>query len=405
MTSDSDSTPKPTRKSRSERPKTPVTIDLQAESKPSAGEPESAQAPEPPLAAEEPAARSDPFSSEATPPDEPAPTVETPAEKRSPLLIPAVVGALAALLISGLVLVLQSAGILSVPRLAVTDRNLGTLEASLSGIQQRVSSLEQADSGAAASDLDALSRRIDEANSAGSALDARLRLVETALAALDGQSTPSDFDALATRVKALEDSIATIRTDLSTIAGRLDTVAAQEATRTESNKAARMVVAESFRQAASGSGPFAAELDLVAGLLPGNPDVATLTPLAARGVPSSNDIAAAFPAIARAVLSAAPVAAPEQSGMIGQILSLGQSLVTIRSTEPMAGDDPMAIVSRMEAALARKELVGAMAEYDALPSSAKTASADWARDARDRIKVDGLAAKLAEALASPDGAG
>jgi hypothetical protein len=69
----------------------------------------------------------------------------------------------------------------------------------------------------------------------------------------------------------------------------------------------------------------------------------------------------------------------------------------------MAGDDPPAIVSRIEAAVAKGDLAAALAEREGLPAVGKEASAAWAAKAADRVAVDGLVAKISGSAAAARG--
>jgi hypothetical protein len=78
-----------------------------------------------------------------------------------------------------------------------------------------------------------------------------------------------------------------------------------------------------------------------------------------------------------------------------------RGLVSIRPAGPVAGDDPPAIVSRMQAAVDKGDLATALDERDGLPDAGKEASASWAAAAADRIKIDSLIDQVAQTLDPP----
>ena len=67
-----------------------------------------------------------------------------------------------------------------------------------------------------------------------------------------------------------------------------------------------------------------------------------------------------------------------------------RSLVSVRPVGPVAGSDPPAVVSRMEAAVATGDLATALRERDGLPPAGKDASAAWAAKAMERVNADRL---------------
>ena len=117
-----------------------------------------------------------------------------------------------------------------------------------------------------------------------------------------------------------------------------------------------------------------------------------LAALAETGVPTRAALAESFPEAARAALAAARAEAGEGASVSAFL----RSQLGMRSLTPRAGDDPDAVLSRAEAALAEGRLSDALAEIEALPETARAAMADWAAQARSR--ADALVA--AEALSA-----
>ena len=73
-----------------------------------------------------------------------------------------------------------------------------------------------------------------------------------------------------------------------------------------------------------------------------------------------------------------------------------RKLVHVRAVGEVAGDDPVALVSQIEAALARGQAASALGIFARLPEAARKAGADWARTADARIAADAAAQSLRE---------
>jgi hypothetical protein len=168
--------------------------------------------------------------------------------------------------------------------------------------------------------------------------------------------------------------------------------------------AARAIAIVALRRAVDEGVPFTTDLDLAAALgLPAD-DVAALKPFAAKGVATRATLAAQFAAVGEAVVSATTQADPN-AGFFARLIAGIGSLVTVRPAGPVAGSDPAAIVSRMRAAVESGDLATALSERDALPPAGKDASADWAAAAGDRVAVDALIVKIAQAIGPAAGNG
>jgi hypothetical protein len=71
-----------------------------------------------------------------------------------------------------------------------------------------------------------------------------------------------------------------------------------------------------------------------------------------------------------------------------------RKLVRVKAVGEVAGDDPAALASQIQAALARGRTAQALGLYARLPEAARKAGADWARTAEARAAADGAAASL-----------
>ena len=125
-----------------------------------------------------------------------------------------------------------------------------------------------------------------------------------------------------------------------------------------------------------------------------NSDVAVpeaLAQTAASGVPTLATLSETYPDAARAALAAVR---REETG--GGVASFFAKQLGARSVAPREGDDPDAVLSRVEAALGEGRISDALAQADVLPDAAKAPLADWMAQANLRLN----AAREAEALAT-----
>ena len=125
-----------------------------------------------------------------------------------------------------------------------------------------------------------------------------------------------------------------------------------------------------------------------------NTDIAVpeaLAQTASSGVPTLSALSETYPDAARAALAAVR---SEETG--GGVASFFAKQLGARSVAPREGDDPDAVLSRVEAALGEGRVSDALAQADALPDVAKAPLADWMAQANLRLN----AAREAEALAT-----
>ena len=168
--------------------------------------------------------------------------------------------------------------------------------------------------------------------------------------------------------------------------------AAREAAAQAAEAAAQRAVALSQLQIALENGaPFA---DALAQL----PDVpAPLPDLAESGVPTQADLEEAFPPLAREALSNA-LRSADTSGAESRIGAFLRTQLGMRSLVPKEGDDPDAVLSRIEAAVSAGDLTAAVETASTLPDSAKAVLADWVALVEKRNSALAAAAALADSL-------
>lgn len=252
-----------------------------------------------------------------------------------------------------------------------------------SGLAERVAALETRDLPPDLSQaVKALQTRVDQiaaSSAVPGGVDAEaLKALQNQVSALDPSSLSQQVEAA---VRAAKDQLATA------------TAEAEARTQDLAQSLAERAALRQLLAALDSGAPFAGALpDLSSHDLP-----AVLTDHAMAGLPSLQSLRQAFPDAARAALEAARRA--DMGGSWTQrITTFLQTQTGARSLTPRDGNDPDAILSRAESALAAGDLAVALSEIDALPEAARPALAPWRDQARLRLDavqaVDALSRSL-----------
>jgi hypothetical protein len=232
----------------------------------------------------------------------------------------------------------------------------------------------------------------DIATDAAAALESAAAL-EAQLAA-EREAAAAQAAELAAATAAAEQAAAQAAAEAQAAIAAAEAEAAAALDRAEAEAALGLV------QAALATGqPFAEPLAAIAGAV----DIPEgLAAVAETGVATPEALQEAFPPLARAAL---PLALQETAGegMGDRALAFVIGQVGGRSVEPREGDDPDAVLSRIEAAVRMGDLSGALTEAEALPASAQTVLAPWLDDVAARAAAeDGLDAVIAALAATPN---
>jgi hypothetical protein len=255
-------------------------------------------------------------------------------------------------------------------RMAATEAETKSLQESLAALTSHVEAVAAAEQSAAGQAKDALAAA-DQARSAAQAAAQR-----------------SDLDALASRIAALEAAVKALSADVANRAASAD------------DRTARLTVAaEALRASVEREAPYQAELAAVKSLGVSSDTTAPLEQFAASGIPHVTALAHELSALTPALLRASGDAQSEPT-YLGRLEASAQNLVRVAPVDAPAGDDPPAILARIDGDAARADIAGALADIARLPDPAKTLAAAWiakaqARDAAiaasRRIAADALA--------------
>lgn len=261
-------------------------------------------------------------------------------------------------------------------------------------------------------DLGALRQAVEQGGAgdgaAVQALEARIREIESAVAALgqgNGQADAAALQALGSRIATLEAAvqsaaaatgatdarIATLEQSLAALGQKIDALGGQP-------KIALAIAAAALRSALDRGGTFTAEVETFAAIAPNSPDLAALREIAAKGIATRTEIAAEMADAATAMIAAGDVPDPD-AGFFDSLWEGIGSLVTVRPIGEVEGAGVPESVARMEVAVQQGDLVKALAEYDTLSEPAKAAGATFAEKIRTRLAAEQLIEKaLADAL-------
>ena len=255
--------------------------------------------------------------------------------------------------------------------------------------------------------ITALSAQIDATAGGIEALTARVAALEdrpvfTGDMGADAAAAQAAAEALAAEMEAERVAAANRAAELEAAAQEATAqaqaaIAAAEAETASALARAEAEVALGQLQTALATGaPFAEALATIAAVT-APPEA--LTALAETGIATRAALQDAFPPLARAAL---PVALQETAGEgMGERLGafvMGQ--IGGRSVEPREGDDPDAVLSRVEAAVRAGDLPLALNEIAALPEGARAVLAPWVTDVEARAAAEAELAALTAALAA-----
>ncbi len=232
--------------------------------------------------------------------------------------------------------------------------------------------------------LDALESRIEEL--AGTVGAARQSADETASTAEQAAATAAkaaeSANEAATAASQAGSRLDALESEIAALAGKVSEGSGQE-------QVARAIAATALKSAIDRGAPFMGELETFATVAGPSPAIDALRALAAGGVPTRGEISEEAGAAAYALIEAAE-APPEDASLLDRLTSSAKSLVKIRPTGDVEGENAAAIAARMESAVKRGDYAKALEEYDSLPEASKQAGAAFAARIRARMEADRL---------------
>jgi hypothetical protein len=374
------------------------TIDLTATEMPAAAA-EPPQSDPPP--AEQGAPRAEPEQPSAIAQDAPAaPAANEPRSNITMAMLAA--GAAGAVAVMLILVALWFAGLLPTGYVASTNTNaqvpadskvLDALSERVSKVEAAVAKLPAGDAGMAerltAADnamkslgvaLTALRSRTDDAAAnAGQArerADAAVKAVADLRASIQETTknsagiSPAELDALQKRIAELEQSAKVVRAEIAK-ASSAD-IAARQA-----------LSAAALRDAVTSGAPFAAELAQAKALGADDKVLSPLAPFAASGVPAPAVLAEELRALLPATLKISGGQAPD-AGFLERLQANAGKLVHIRPVDAPPGDDPSAVLARLEIDAAKADIAAALTDLGKLPAATRAPAQGWIVKAQAR---------------------
>jgi hypothetical protein len=271
-------------------------------------------------------------------------------------------------------------------RIAALESQLKSLGETVGALRQRTETTAAANA-AALSELTQKLARTDAPEAASGA---------TSNAAADANAAL--IAALASRVDALEGNAkATEGTLAAELAKRNAEISDDHAVRTA-------VIAAALTAAVERGRPFVAELKAAQAQAHDASALAPLEGFAVAGVPNVNALARELSGLEPALLQAAG-AVPSEAGFLEKLQANAERLVRIRPIEEVAGDDPAAVIARIQFKAVRGDLPGALIELGKLPATVRAPAQVWIAKAQARAAAlaasRAFAADALVALAQP----
>ena len=154
------------------------------------------------------------------------------------------------------------------------------------------------------------------------------------------------------------------------------------------------LVGQAVARAVTEGRPYASDLAALKALGAEPAAVEKLSPSAEQGAPTAAALRERWDAVQGEVLSA--IRPSEPGSAFERFAANARNLVQVRRVGAVQGDDPAALVSQIDAALASGDVQGALATWSRLPQAGQDKSRDWAAAARSRAD----AAEAAQGIVS-----
>jgi hypothetical protein len=391
----------------------------------------------PPKPVEAPAVATDPAADSVSEPPRSPPPPRPQARLAMPwsaISIAAIAGA-----VLGTVLTYLAVNVIALPdgrpviadptaRLEAQDKAIADLTVRLAAAEEASkatqASAEQAVAKASA-DLDALTQQVAAIPTPAAVdlapLQAQVASLEDRIAAIGAGASGADATALAETISVLESGIGEVRASLEALTRRTSTAEATIASlRGEVDATKSAVAAQTSMLGSSDIGPavrlplmvsgvetafangrpFGAELAGLTTLLPDLAVPDTIRAAAPTGLPRPDAVATEFTEVVPAILAGRT--ATSSGDLTQDAIDWAKGVLALRPVEETQGTAPEDIVSRLEAAITRRDFVGAAALLDQLPEPMQAAAGTTATDIRTLAAADGFIATLrARALEAP----
>ncbi|MCJ8323920.1 MAG: hypothetical protein HRU29_12225 [Rhizobiales bacterium] len=237
--------------------------------------------------------------------------------------------------------------------------------------------------------IDELKAKLANAETQASA---PIRLAETGgstdVAALLASQTNVDGqqDAVVAEIKLqisiLDEKLISLQQDIEDNAKNAERISKTTVVQGAGNMASALAVA-ALERALQDEKPFVAELDILLALAGENAALTQLQAFAASGIASEINLYGQFDDLLEAALIADLKG--EGKSVLDKFIGNAKSIISIRRTGNVEGDDAEAVLARMEVAVLAKDLPTALAQSQGLAGPAQQVFAPWVASVKTRL--------------------
>ncbi|MCP4046934.1 MAG: hypothetical protein GY732_13215 [Gammaproteobacteria bacterium] len=197
------------------------------------------------------------------------------------------------------------------------------------------------------------------------------------------EATGQNNEKIARLEKEIAAIIARIDEDL---VSRIDQFGEKLKNAATGEKLARSVAVNALKSALDNGEPYSAALASVETLTGSSDALELLRPHASAGIPTAKSLLKDFHNLQGNLLLAA--SSDGDAGLSDRLMLSIKSLVTVSSDQPLAGNSPEAVISRIEVNLRKANLEQALAEWSSLPDPAQKVSQAWVEKLKRRNNAD-----------------
>lgn len=279
----------------------------------------------------------------------------------------------------------------------------------IAGLEAQLKATPKPLDGTALGDLDQRLGKIEQALAKPNAIDAvtgeRLTAIENSMKALGVTLAALNrrADDSVSAINAMRDQVDATKKAVQAAQGRLD--ALEQSAKVTQDKVAqnggadavarRALAAIALRDAVARGTPYTAELAAVKSLGADEKLVAALEHFAGTGVPTDGVLANEIHMLLPQMIAVSGASATQAEGFFERLQANAGKLVRIHPAGEPAGDEPSAVLARIEVKVARNDIAGIDGELSKLPAKARALSVAWSQKLASRNAALAAARQLA----------
>ena len=221
------------------------------------------------------------------------------------------------------------------------------------------------------------------------------------------KSSEVDLTPINSRISALEQTIQDLQSAIDGYTDKMNTLqstanelSSQISSAKVSETVARSVAATALGSAIENGEALAIPLSSIEALIGANQDTKRLIELSENGIAGLDEIKRGFDEFASAVLAPEP---SQEGDLVSRLLQNAQSLVSIRPSDPVEGDDVPAILSRIRGHILSGDLDAIVGEWSALPNDVQASGKNWIDTVNSRLEALSLYEKISLQLNEVEG--